>query len=310
LPSLSAQVLKIQLRLAKPLVRFTTIENARAAQDQLGRITAGMLKAKVTYQQVSFENFEACFAVSNECLAPCKHAVLYLHGGGYTAGTLDYAKGFGGLLAAHTRLNVFCAAYRLAPENKFPAALDDAMQAYRYLLESGYQPEHIAFAGESAGGGLEYCLLLRCRDEGVPLPRCVVGISPWTDLTFSGASYFNNVLRDPTLIRESLAYYVLAYAAGHEDEPYVSPVFGDLTGMPESLLFAGSDEILLDDARTLFQKLRDGGTNAELVVESGLWHVYPLYRTPESRRAVAKMSSFIRQKLGAGEPAPEQAPIK
>ena len=297
--SLGAQFLKLQLRLAKPLVRFTTIENARTAQDQLGRITAGTLKAKVAYETVSFEEFDACFAVSTACPSPCGRAVLYLHGGGYTAGSLDYAKGFGGLLAAHTRLNVFCVAYRLAPEHKFPAALDDAMRAYRYLLENGYKPENIAFAGESAGGGLEYCLLLRCRDEGVPLPKCVVGISPWTDLTFSGASYFNNVLRDPTLIRESLAYYVLAYAAGHENEPYVSPVFGDLSGMPDSLLFAGSDEILLDDAKTLYRKLKDGGADAELIVEPGMWHVYPLYGTPEGKRAVAKMAAFIRKKLGA-----------
>lgn len=298
MPSLGAQFLKLQLRLAKPIVRFTSIEAARGAQDQLGRITARMLKAKVVFEPVAFDNFQSCFAVSTACVTPCDRAVLYLHGGGYTAGSLDYAKGFGGLLASHTRLSVFCVAYRLAPEHKFPAALDDAMAAYRYLLQQGFAPEHIAFAGESAGGGLEYCLALRCKDEGVPLPKCIVGISPWTDLTFSGPSYYNNVLRDPTLIRESLAYYVLAYAAGHEDESYVSPVFGDLSGMPKSLLFAGSDEILLDDARTLYQKLRAGGSAAELVVEKGMWHVYPLYGTIEGKRAVRKMSAFIRKELG------------
>jgi len=296
--SLGAQFLKLELRLAKPLVRFTSIEAARGAQDQLGRITARVLKAKVDYEPVTFDTFQACFAVSTACRTPCDRAVLYLHGGGYTAGSLDYAKGFGGLLAAHTGLSVFCAAYRLAPEHKFPAALDDAMTAYLYLLEQGFAPEHIAFAGESAGGGLEYCLALRCKDEGVPLPKCIVGISPWTDLTFSGPSYYNNVLRDPTLIRESLAYYVLAYAAGHEDEPYVSPALGDLSGMPNSLLFAGSDEILLDDARTLYKKLQAGGSPAELIVEKGMWHVYPLYGTLEGKRAVRKMSAFIRKELG------------
>jgi len=129
--SLGAQILKLELRLAKPLVRFTGIEAARGAQDQLGRITAGTLKAKVTYEPVGFDDFQACFATSNVCEAPCDRAILYLHGGGYTAGSLDYAKGFGGLLAAHTRLRVFCAAYRLAPEQKFPAARDDAVAAYR-----------------------------------------------------------------------------------------------------------------------------------------------------------------------------------
>ena len=296
--SLSAQLLKSQLRLAKPLARFTTIEATRLAQDQLGRITSQLLKTKVTYEEVPFDNFQACFAVSHECIAPCDRVVLYLHGGGYTAGMLDYAKGFGGLLAAETRLSVFCVAYRLAPEHKFPAALDDALEAYRYLLDQGFQPENIAFAGESAGGGLEYCLLLRCRDEGLPLPKCVVAISPWADLTFSGASYSNNVFRDPSLIPESLAYYVLEYAAGHEGEAYVSPVFGDMTGMPSSLIFVGSDEILFDDAKSLAKKLSACGANVELVIGSGLWHVYPLYGTPESKRAVAQMSGFILAELG------------
>ncbi|MEN6418398.1 MAG: alpha/beta hydrolase [Clostridiaceae bacterium] len=298
MPSLSAQILKLQLRLAKPLARFTTIEAARLAQDQLGRVTSGILKTKVTYEDVSFERFQACFAVSHECIAPCDRVILYLHGGGYTAGQLDYAKGFGGVLAAATRISVFCVAYRLAPENKFPAALDDALEAYRYLLDQGFQPQNIAFVGESAGGGLEYCLLLRCKDEGLPMPKCAVAISPWTDLTFSGASYFNNILRDPTLIRESLAYYVLAYAAGHEGEAYVSPVFGDMEGLPKSLIFVGSDEILFDDAKTLAKKLSAGGVPVELVIGNGLWHVYPLYGTPESRKAVAQMSEFVLTELG------------
>lgn len=301
MPSIAANILKLQLRLAKPLARFTTIEAARAAQDQLGRITAGTLKMKVTFEDVSFDAFCASFASSIACEAPCDRVVLYLHGGGYTAGSLDYAKGFGGILAAQTRLTVFCVAYRLAPEHKYPAALDDALAAYRYLLEKGYAPEKIAFAGESAGGGLCYCLLVKCKELGLPMPRCALAISPWADLTFSGASYFNNVFRDPSLIRESLAYYALAYAVGKEYEPTVSPIYGDLSGLPDSLLFAGSDEILLDDARTLYKKLRAGGVRAELVVEPGMWHVYPLYGTPESKRAVKKMSAFVRQKLGIAE---------
>lgn len=303
MPSLDARILKMYLRLAKPLVRFTGIEAARTAQDQLGRITAGRLKTKVSFEPVDTAAFTACFAVSNRCETPCYRAILYLHGGGYTAGGLDYAKGFGGLLAEHTGLSVCCVAYRLAPEHKFPAALEDAEAAYLHLLTSGYRPEHIALAGESAGGGLVFALAQKLRDDGVPLPKCLVAISPWSDLTLSGASYRNNVRRDPTLIRESLAYYVLAYAAGHETEPYVSPVFGDLTGLPSSLLFAGSDEILLDDAKTIHKRLHACGVYSELIVEDGLWHVYPLYGIPESRRALQKITSFIREELAL--PLPE-----
>lgn len=296
--TLGTRLLRMQLRLTKPIARFATIEDARKAQDQLGRMTAEILKTKVNFEQVPFERFEACFAVSNACVAPCDRAILYLHGGGYTAGGLDYAKGFGALLASQTRVSVLCVAYRLAPEHKFPAAQDDAMEAYQYLLDQGYLPEHIAIAGESAGGGLALSLTLRLRDEGKPMPACVVAISPWADLTLSGSSYNNNVRRDPTLIRESLAYYVIAYAAGHEDEAYVSPVLGDFTGFPPTLLFAGSDEILLSDAKTVFKLLKKANVPSKLVVEEGMWHVYPLYGTPEGKKALEEMSTFIQTRLG------------
>jgi len=296
--TLGTRLLRMQLRLTKPIARFATIDDARKAQDQLGRMTAEMLKTKVSFEPVTFERFTACFAVSNACEEPCDRAVLYLHGGGYTAGGLDYAKGFGALLASRTRVSVFCVAYRLAPEHKFPAAPDDAMEAYQYLLDTGYLPEHIVVAGESAGGGLALSLVLRLRDEGKPLPACVVAISPWADLTLSGSSYNNNVRLDPTLIRESLAYYVIAYAAGHEDEAYVSPALGDYTGFPPTLLFAGSDEILLSDAKSVYRHLKKANVESKLVVEEGMWHVYPLYGTPEGKRALEEMSAFIRSRVG------------
>jgi len=298
MPSLSARLIKLQLRLAKPLVRFTGIEQARTAQDQLGRITARLLKDKVSFEPISFPDFTACFVFSNDCEGSCDRAILYLHGGAYTSGGLDYAKGFGALLASETRLNVFCVAYRLAPEYKYPAALNDAFTAYKYLLERGYLPQNIALAGESAGGGLTLALALRIRDEGLPLPAGIVCISPWTDLSFSGASYRNNVYRDPSLIRESLAYSVIAYAAGHEYEPYASPVFGDYTGFPPCLFFAGSDEILLSDAKTVHYQLQRAGVSSELIIEDGMWHVYPLYGMPEGKRALLRMSAFLRTRLG------------
>ncbi len=303
MPGIGASIIKLQLWLTKPLARFAGIEAARAAQDQLGRITTKLLRAKVAYECVPFDEFTACFAVPCECEHAEDRVILYLHGGGYTAGSLDYAKGFGGLLAAGTRLTTFCAAYRLAPEHRFPAALDDAMRSYQYLLERGYRPEQIALAGESAGGGLAFCLALRCKAEGVPLPACIVGISPWADLTMSGPAYNNNVWKDPSLVRESLAYNVIAYAAGHEDEPYVSPVFGDLAGLPNALLFAGGSEILLDDARTLHKRLLAYGCKSQLVIERGLWHAYPLYGTRESRNAREHMSAFIRGELGLDSPS-------
>ncbi len=295
--SLATRLLKAQLHLVKPLERFTDFNTMRIAQDQLGRVSAAILGAKVSFNLVEFDAFSACFAVSNACDAACDRAILYLHGGGYTAGGLDYAKGFGALLATQTRLNVFCAAYRLAPEHPFPAALDDAVTAYRYLLDQGYAPDRIAVAGESAGGGLSFSLVMRLRDEGLPLPACVVVISPWADLTLSGASYQNNALRDPSLLKEVLEHCVDAYAPGRECEPYVSPVFGDVSGFPPCLLFAGGDEILLSDSVTLQRKLTQAHVRSTIVIEEGMWHVYPLYGTPESKKALEEMSLFIRMEL-------------
>jgi len=296
--TLGTRLLRMQLRLTKPIARFATIDDARKAQDQLGRMSAEIFKTKVNFEQVDFKRFAASFAVSTACESPCDRVVLYLHGGGYTAGGLDYAKGFGALLASQTQLTVLCVAYRLAPENKFPAAQDDAMTAYQYLLASGYAPEHIAIAGESAGGGLALSLVLRLRDEGLPLPACIVTLSPWTDLMLSGPSYSNNIRLDPTLIRESLAYYAIAYAAGHENEPYVSPVLGDYTGFPPCLLFAGSDEILLSDAKTVYKRLKKANVPCKLIVAEGMWHVYPLYGTPEGKIAIEEITRFIRTQLG------------
>lgn len=299
--SLSAMFMRLNLQLTKPFVRFTGIAASRAGQDALGKISARVLKTVVNYTDVSFDRFAACFATPGECTTAQTHAILYLHGGGYTAGELDYARGFGGVLAAATHVNTLCVAYRLAPEHKHPAAVDDAFEAYRYLLAAGYAPEHIAFVGESAGGGLAFCLALRCRDEGIPLPCCIVGISPWADLTLSGNSYSNNVHRDPSLIRESLAYYTLVYAAGSETLPYVSPIFGEFNGFPPVQLFAGGSEILLDDSRTLLNKLLDAGCNASLHVEPHMWHVYPLYGLPESKRAVKRMTEFLLENMGLAE---------
>lgn len=297
MPSFAALFMRVQLFITKPITRFAGIPAARKAQDQLGRLTVRALKERVEYDDIAFEHFMASYAQPKKRQDIGAGVILYLHGGGYTAGGLDYCKAFGGVLTVASGLPTLCVAYRLAPEHRFPAALDDAVTAYDSLLAKGYAPERIIVAGESAGGGLSFALGLRLRDEGKPLPAGVIGVSPWADLSFTGKSYQNNVRRDPSLRREFLAYNVIMYAAGREDEAYVSPIFGDFSGFPPSLLFAGSEEILLDDARTLQKRLIEGGAAAELIVEKGLWHVYPLYGLPESRKAIARMVEFIDERL-------------
>ena len=171
--------------------------------------------------------------------------------------------------------------------------MDDAFCAYKYLIELGYSAKNISLVGESAGGGLVYSLCLKLKETGLSLPGSVVAISPWTDLTFSGESYKKNKKKDPTLSEKALRSYARAYAHGQEQNPLISPVFGDLGGMPRSLIFAGGCELLLDDAKMLADRLKEAGNACELIVEKGLWHVYVLFRIPEAYKALDKIAAFL-----------------
>ncbi len=304
MPSIRAVILRTQLRLLRPFVRNADVEASRLAQDQIGRMGARALEANVSFTQTVFETFSAAFASPTGLPESDPRVILYLHGGAYTAGTLDYAMGFGGVLAHRTRCRTFCVAYRLAPEHPFPAALDDALTAYRYLLHAGYKPENIAFVGESAGGGLIFCLALLLSQRGEPLPAALVAMSPWTDLTQTGASYVKNKRRDPTLNRRTLAESAIMYAQSNLGNPLVSPAFGSFTDFPPSLLFVGGSEILLDDAHMLHQRLLAAGCESTLVIAPGLWHVYPLFNTPEARDAITRIDAFLSKRIG---PAPEAA---
>ncbi len=292
MPSPLSVIVREEIRLLKPFIGRMSIPRARAFQDALGEMEAKSVAERVAFEPVEMDDFEACFAL------PCdekdsRRVILYLHGGAYVAGNLQYARGFAGILAGQTGRRVLAVAYRLAPEHPFPAALDDAVSAYRYLLDSGYQPEHIAFTGESAGGGLIFCLGLKAKELGLPLPAAMVALSPWTDLTFSGASYKTNLKKDPSLNEAALRSHAKAYAPEQAHNPMVSPAKGDYEGFPPSLLLAGSNELLLSDAEMLAVRLVKSGSRCELVIEEGLWHVYVLFGIPEARAAMERIAEFL-----------------
>ena len=222
--------------------------------------------------------------------------VLYLHGGGYTCGNLDYAKGFAATLSDECGVRVFCAAYRLAPEERFPAALDDAVVAYQYLQSKGYPARQILLCGESAGGGLIYALCLKLKQLRLPFPCGLIGISPWTDLTGSGKSYITNRDIDPSMTPELLQFYAGCYTDDPRD-PLCSPLFGDLTGLPPSLLFVGGDEVMLDDTRMLHQKLLDCGCKSQLIVAPERWHAYVLYYLNENMSDFDTINDFLTRVL-------------
>ena len=226
------------------------------------------------------------------------HHVLYLHGGGYVAGSVSHYRDFLWRIATATRSHVLCPDYRLAPEHPFPAAVDDAFTAYRWLLADGADPRHIVMMGDSAGGGLVLATLLRLRDEGIALPAAAVMLSPWTDLAMSGGSLQFNAQADPALSPERVRYAAELYLAGADPRnPYASPLYGDPTGLPKSLIQVGSDEIQLDDSVRMADKMRAAGCEVDLQIWTRMPHAWQLFAgyLPESKRAIEQIGAFVQR---------------
>ncbi len=201
------------------------------------------------------------------------YALLYFHGGGFCIGSPLMHRSIAAHLAQHSAMSVFVPSYRLAPEHPYPAALDDALAAYRALLAGGYAPERIALVGDSAGGGLALALLVALRDAGVALPASAVLLSPWVDLSLSGASIAFNAADDPVVSPTWLAACARAYAGTlAPSDPRVSPLFASLYGLPPLGIYVGTREILLDDSARLAVRAREAGVTVELRCYEGLWH--------------------------------------
>ena len=293
---LSAKLVRSQLNFFKPFVANCSLEVTRKGQDKLGELMEAIHWHDVIVHDHNFENFEGAWVIPKE--ERRSGAVLYLHGGGYTCGDHEYAKGFASTLAAECGVRVFCAAYRLAPETRFPGAVDDAEESYRYLLSKGYTPEQICLCGESAGGGLIYALCLRLKERGLPLPCGIIAISPWVDLTVSGESYVTNKDADPSLTEELLRFYAKCYADDVR-APEVSPLFAELDGLPPSLIFVGGDEILLDDSKRMHEKLLQSGCKSQLVIAPERWHAYVLYMLSENMSDFDTINQFLSRVMAA-----------
>ena len=276
---LHAKRVRAQLNLFKPVMTSCSLEASRKGQDKLGELMTALHRSEIMTKNHDFQHFQGAWIMPQDQRRG--GVVLYLHGGGYTCGSLEYAKGFSSVLAAECGVRVFCAAYRLAPEHRYPAAVEDVLEAYQYLLKKGYAGHQILLCGESAGGGLIYALCLKLKELGLPLPCGLIGISPWTDLTGSGKSYEENREVDPSMSPELLQFYAKCYTDDPAD-PLCSPLFGDLTGFPPSLLFVGGDEVMLDDTRMLHQKLVKSGCRSKLIVAPERWHAYVLYCLSEN----------------------------
>ena len=292
--AISTKLIRKQIALFKPIVSNCTIETARAAQTAMGNFMAGTHKTKVRYSPHVFRNFTCEWVIPKT--QKLDGVILYFHGGGYAAGGIAYARGFGTILAAKNNMRVFCVAYRLAPENPYPAALEDALTAYEHLLESGYPADKIILCGESAGGSLIYALTLKLKELSLPMPCGLIALSPWCDLTQSGDSHNTNRDNDPSLTKERLDFFATLYSDDPQN-PYVSPLFGDLKGFPPSIIIAGGHEILLDDSVRLHEKLIACGCTSELLITPEMWHVYILYGVKEGKNDHLKISTFVMEAL-------------
>jgi acetyl esterase/lipase len=235
---------------------------------------------------------------------PPRVTVLYLHGGGFyfCSPRSHRAIAFG--LATRANASIFSLDYRLAPEHRFPAALDDGVAAYRRLLENGVPGQSIVIAGDSAGGGLALATLLALRDAGDPLPAAAVLFSPWTDLTCSGQSMRTNDGRDP-MYHASVFPKAAAQYLGTADarNPYASPVFGDFEGLPPLLIQVGDTELLLDDAARVATKARAAGARVELEIWRNVPHIFQIWTPfmPEARDALAHAAVFIEAATSAAQ---------
>lgn len=241
--------------------------------------------------------------VSGLWLNTAKHSdyvLYYIHGGAMLVGDTFGYRGLTGNLARAAGINMFSLEYRLAPEDPFPAAIDDALAGYKGLLEPGYPADKIVLAGDSAGGGLALSLLLDLKKADIALPKAVVTLSPWADLTHSGPTITSKADVDGSLNLPGLESGANQYANGHDKkDPRISPLFGDLSGLPPLLIEVGSHEILLSDATRVAEKAAAGETDVTLHVWPEMPHDWSLFSfmLSEGRDMIDEVGAWIKSKI-------------
>jgi len=276
------------------------IDVANADFDKIRGIWPWLTKLMITAFRVRIEPDEIN-GLYAEWLTPKDHMdgklLLYLHGGGYVIGGCDMHRQMVSHIARAGRIRALLPEYRLAPEHKFPAAIDDAVATYRSLLEMGIKAEDIIFAGDSAGGGLTVATMLALRDAGDPLPAAAVLLSPFLDVTGSGESIKTRAAQDPWFRSRDLAFIADYYCEPHQRQfPLVSPVFADIEGLSPMFIQVGDDEILLSDSERIADQCVAAGIDVELEIWPEMWHVFQVFtrKMPESRKAIDKMGAYIQ----------------
>lgn len=267
------------------------LERQRRSQELLGRLTAPM--SGMEWEEFSLGEIPAAW-MRLKSPHGSRHVILYCHGGGYTSGNLGYSRVLASKLTQATGMDVLSFAYRLAPEHPYPAAVEDALQAWDFLMLLGYGAEQVILAGDSAGGNLALVLCQRLRAGKRRLPGALILMSPWTDMTMSGSSYRERAELDPMLTPDYIEAVRRAYSPdGDLHSPEFSPLFGDFTGFPPTLIQVGDHEILYSDAESLCQKMKQQGVSCRLEVSEGMWHVFQMFPMRKAAAAMERVTHFL-----------------
>lgn len=305
---LTRALLRLRVRLRKP---DAPMSERRARLDRLGGAITAAEGVEVVPEDVH--------GMHAEWLIPSGAAedevILYLHGGAYTAGSCASHRNAVSHIARAAGIRLLLPEYRLAPEHPFPAALEDGLAAWRWLLERGVRPEKVVLAGDSAGGGLALAVMVAARDEGLPLPGAASLISAWTDLAATGGSMKTRNDKDPWFDADEIAPMARNYhQATDPRHPLVSPLYAVLDGLPPLMLQVGDHEVLLNDTTRVAEKAREAGVDVTLRVWPGMWHVWHFFvgRMPEAKQAILEMAAFIEARMAdgrrsAGDSQPDSA---
>ncbi|HTX09757.1 MAG TPA: alpha/beta hydrolase [Solirubrobacteraceae bacterium] len=257
----------------------------------------------VDYTETQAVGLPALWAVPKDCAED--RVLLCMHGGGFIGGSIYSHRKLFAHLAKAARARALVFEYRLAPEHIHPAPLDDALTAYRWLLDQGIDPAHVAFAGDSSGGGLALTTQLRAREVGLPLPAAALLISPWVDMQQSGESYKSNWASDAFFYKELVDGLASMFLGpdGNATDPLASPLYADLTGLAPMSIQVGGDETLLDDSRSLADRACAAGVEVELAIFPGQQHTFQMTagRAAEADEAIRALAAWVRPKLGLGE---------
>ena len=259
----------------------------------------GEVSKNIKVERIDIDGIQAEWLIPLD--ASPEKVILYLHGGGYVTGSIEDHRMMCGLLANSTGVKVLIPEYRLAPENPFPAALDDALKVYQWLLDQGYSSANIIVAGDSAGGGLSVAAVLALKEKSGSLPAAVVCLSPWVDLALTGQSHTTKAKAEAVLKKDVLHEWALCYTdESNLNNPLVSPVYGDFQGFPPLLIQVGSEEILLDDSILLAEKAKANGVDVTLKVWDGMWHVWQALGDliPENKKTFEEIGQFVQEKFG------------